>query len=139
MRLRLRKKYKKEAQQLKDTLKAKKDFAVAEAQKAYELFHCFVVGEVQMRWGRIVNKMHTKNPWIGVNGKTNKGLRVCSWISFMDCIELHKLIVFPADAAEKQWYYMQQTIKMPQQVTVHRFVSRMGVLNDYLAYLPTDC
>jgi hypothetical protein len=55
----------------------------------------------------------------------------------MDCIELHKLTVFPADAAEKQHYYMQQTIRKPQQVMVHQFVSRMGVLNDYLAYLPT--
>jgi hypothetical protein len=55
----------------------------------------------------------------------------------MDCIKLHKLTIFPADAAEKQHYYMQQTIKKPQRVTVHQFVSRMGVLNDYLAYLPT--
>jgi hypothetical protein len=31
---------------------------------------------------------------------------------------------------------MQQTIKKPQQVTVHQFVPRMGILNDYLAYLP---
>ncbi len=55
----------------------------------------------------------------------------------MVCIELHKLTIFPADAAEKQHYYMQQTIKNPQQVMVRQFVSRMGVLNDYLAYLPT--
>jgi hypothetical protein len=55
----------------------------------------------------------------------------------MDCIELHKLTVFPAVAAEKQRFYMQQMIKKPQQVTVRQFVSRMGVLNDYLAYLPT--
>ncbi len=55
----------------------------------------------------------------------------------MDCVELHnKLTVFPADAAEKQRYYMQQTIKKPQRVTLCQFVSRMGVLNDYLAYLP---
>ncbi len=90
-----------------------------------------------MQWGRIVNEMHMKNPWIGVNGKPNKGICVKSWISFMDCIELHKLTVFPADAAENQRYYMQQMIKKPQRVTVHQFVSRMGVLNDYLAYLPT--
>ncbi len=32
---------------------------------------------------------------------------------------------------------MQQTIKKPQRVTVRQFVSRMGILNDYLAYLPT--
>jgi hypothetical protein len=55
----------------------------------------------------------------------------------MDCIELHKLTVFPADAAEKQHYYMQQTIKKLQQVTVRQFVLRMGFLNDYLAHLPT--
>ncbi len=122
---------------LNKSIKAKKSSTVEQAQKAYKLFHCFVVGEAQMQWDRIVNEMHTKNPWVGVNSKSNKGIRVKSWISFMDCIELHKLTIFPADAAEKQHDYMQQTIKKPQQVTVCQFVSCMGVLNDYLAYLPT--
>ncbi len=67
-----------------------------------------------MQLDRIVNKMHTKNPWIGFNGKSNKRIRVKSWISFINCIKLHKLTIFPADAAEKQCYYMQQTIKKPQ-------------------------
>jgi hypothetical protein len=107
------------------------------AQKAHKLFHCFIVGKARMQWDRIVNKMHTKNPWIDVNGKSNKGICVKSWILFMDCIELHKLTIFLADAAERQCYYMQQTIKKPQGVTVRQFVSCMGVLNDYLAYLPT--
>ncbi len=71
-----------------------------------------------MQRDRIVNEMHTKNPWIGVNGKSNKGIRVKSWILFMDCIELHKLTIFPADAAEKQHYSMQQMIKKPLRVTV---------------------
>ncbi len=96
------------------TLKAKKDIAIVEAQKAYKLFRCFIVGKAQTQWDRIVNGMHTKNPWIGVNGKSNKGICMKSWILFMDCIELHKLTVFPADTAEKQHYYMQQTIKKPQ-------------------------
>jgi hypothetical protein len=124
---------------LKEALKAKKDIAVAEAQKAYELFHCIVLGKAQTQWDRIVNEMHTKNLWICANGKVNKGIHVRSWILFMDCIELHKLTIFPADAAEKQCYTpcsMQQMIKKPQQVTVHQFLSHMGVLNDYLAYLP---
>jgi hypothetical protein len=67
-----------------------------------------------------------------------QGLCVGSRILLVDCIKLHKLTVFPADAAEKQRYYMQQTIKKPRQVTVRQFVSCMGVLNDYLAYLPTS-
>ncbi len=105
---------KKKLANLNKSLKAKKSFAVDQAQKAYVLFRCFVIGDARMEWDRIVNEMHTKNPWIGVNGKSNKGVRVKSWISFMDCIKLHKLTVFPADAAEKQRYYMQQMIKKPQ-------------------------
>jgi hypothetical protein len=105
---------KKKLSDFNKSLKAKKSFAVKQAQKAYELFHCFVVGEAQTQWDRIVNKMHTKNPWIRMNGKSNKGICVKSWISFMDCIKLHKLTIFPADAAEKQRYYMQQMIKKPQ-------------------------
>jgi hypothetical protein len=77
-----------------------------------------------------------KNPWIGVNGKSNKGICAKSWISVMDCIELYKLAIFSAEAAENQRYYMQQTIKKPYRVMVCQFMSRMGVLNDYLAYLP---
>jgi hypothetical protein len=128
---------KKKLNKLNKALKAKKVIAVEQAQKAYEMFHCFVVGKAQTQWDRIVNEMHTKNPWIGVNGKSNIGIHVKPWILFMDCIELHNLTVFPADAAEKQHYYMQQMIKKPKRVMVHQFVSRMGVLNDYLAYLPT--
>ncbi len=128
---------KKKLNKLNKSFRTKKTIAVELAQKAYELFRCFIVSEARMQWDRIVNEMHTKNPWIGVNGKSNKGIHAKSWISFMDCIELHKLTIFPADAAEKQHYYIQQMIKKPQQVTVRQFVSRMGVLNNYLAYLPT--
>jgi hypothetical protein len=55
----------------------------------------------------------------------------------LDCIKLHKLTVFPCDAAKLQRYYMQQHIKKSQRVTVQAFVTRMGLLNNYLAYLPT--
>ncbi len=56
---------------------------------------------------------------------------------FLDCIKLHKLTVFPVDATEKQRYYMVQIVKKPQRVTVHQYMACMGVLNDYLAHLPT--
>ncbi len=55
-------------------LKAKKSVVVAEAQKAYEVFRCFVVGNPQTQWDRIVHEMHTKDPWIGMNGSSNRGL-----------------------------------------------------------------
>jgi hypothetical protein len=54
----------------------------------------------------------------------------------MDCIKLNKLTVFPAGATEKQRFYIQQTIKKSQRVTVSQYISHMDMLNDYLAYLP---
>jgi hypothetical protein len=63
---------KKKLSNLNESLKAKKSFAVNQAQKAYKLFRCFIVGEARTQWDRIVNEMHTKNPRIGVNCKSNK-------------------------------------------------------------------
>jgi hypothetical protein len=120
----------------KEILKAKKVFVITETQKAYEMFCCFVVGNPQIQWDKIDHKMHSKDPWIGVNGSSNKSPRTCSWPSFLDCIVLHKLTIFPVDAAEKQHYYMTQTFKKPQRATVRQYMACMGVLNDYLAHLP---
>ena len=55
----------------------------------------------------------------------------------MDCIELSKLNIFPVEAAEKQHYYMKQTVKKPQRATVCQYIAPMGILNDYISHLPT--
>jgi hypothetical protein len=59
-------------------LKVKKKIAIADTQKAFKMFRCFIVGNPQTHWDKIVHKMHTKDPWIGVNGSSNKGICVCS-------------------------------------------------------------
>ncbi len=120
----------------KEILKAKKVCAVAKTQKAFEIFRLFIVGDLQTQWDSIVHEMHTKDPWIGVNGSSNKGPRTCSWLSFLDCIELHKLTIFPVDAAEKKRYYMTQMVKKPQRATVRQYMACMGISNDYLTHSP---
>ena len=80
--------------------------------------------------------MFERDPWIGVNGKSNPGKHLQTWKSFVDCIELHKLTVLPVDATEKQRFYIQQVVRKPQRVPVRQYMSRMGVLNDYIAHLP---
>jgi hypothetical protein len=81
--------------------------------------------------------MHLKDPWVALNGSLNPRPRKKTWESFLDCIELHKLTIFSCDAAELQQYYMQQHVRKPQHVTARAFVTRMGLFNDYLAYLTT--
>jgi hypothetical protein len=121
----------------KEILKAKKVFVVAKTQKAFKMFRLFAICNPQTQWDKIVHEMHTKDPWIGVNGSSNKGPCTRSWPSFLDCIELHKLFIFPVDAAEKQHYYMTQTVKKPQRAMVRQYMAHMGILNNYLAHLPT--
>jgi hypothetical protein len=129
--------WKQRLSEYKEILNVKKSFAIAKTQQAYEMFHCFVVGNPRTQWDKIVHKMYTKDPWIGVNKSSNKDPCFCSWSSFLDCIKLHKLTIFPVDAAEKQHYYMTQTVKKPQQATVRQYMACMGILNNYLSFLPT--
>jgi hypothetical protein len=81
--------------------------------------------------------MHERDLWAGVNGQVIKGRRPRTWMSFRDCLELHKLMVFSADAAKRQRIYIQQAVRKPQRTTVQQHILQMGVLNDYIRYLPT--
>ncbi len=80
--------------------------------------------------------MHERDSWAAVNGQVTKGRRPQTWMSLLDCLELHKLTVFSADAAKRQRFYIQQAVHKPQRATVQQHISRMGVLNDYVKHLP---
>ncbi len=82
----------------KEILKAKKVVAIAKSQKVYEMFRLFVAGNQQTQWDKIVHEMHTKDPWVGVDGSSHKNIRVHSWLAFLDCIKLHKMTILPVDA-----------------------------------------
>jgi hypothetical protein len=81
--------------------------------------------------------MHERDSWAGADGERHKERRPKGFKAFLDCLELHKLTVFTADAAKRQRYYIQQGIRKPQRATVRQFISRVEVLNGYLKYLPT--
>jgi hypothetical protein len=110
------------------------DKAIAES---YEQLRNLLSGDAQSQWDRVCREMHESDSWAAVNGKITEGRRPRTWMSFLDCLELHKLTVFSADAAEKQRFYIQQAVRKPQRATVRQHISRMGVLNDYVRHLPT--
>jgi hypothetical protein len=59
------------------------------------------------------------------------------WTAFQDFLKLHKLMVFTADAAKQQWFYIQQAMQRPQRATVRQHILPMGVLNEYVRHLAT--
>ncbi len=102
--------------------------------KLYEQLLNLLSGNAQSQWDRVCRKMHERDLWAAVNAK---GRRPRTWMSLLDCLELHKHTVFNADAAKRQWFYIQQAVHKPQRATVQQHISRMGVLNDYVKHLPT--
>jgi hypothetical protein len=58
------------------------------------------------------------------------------WMTFCDCLELHKLTVFSADAAKRQRFYIQQAVHKPQRPTVRQQILQIRVLNDHVRHLP---
>jgi hypothetical protein len=120
-------------QMLQESQRAQ-DKAIADS---YEQLRNLLSGDAQSQWDRICREMHKNDSWAAVNGKITKGRRPRTWMSFLDCLELHKLTIFSADAAEKQQFYIQQAVHKPQRATVRQHISRMGVLNDYVRHLPT--
>ncbi len=120
-------------QMLQEAQKAH-DKAVA---KLYEQLRNLLSGDAQSQWDCVCREMHEHDSWAAVNGQVTKGRCPQTWMSFLDCLELHKLMVFSADAAEKQRFYIQQAVHKPQRATVRQHISRMGVMNDYVRHLPT--
>jgi hypothetical protein len=45
-------------------------------------------------------------------------------------------MVFTADAAKRERFYIQQAVHKPQQATVQQHILQMGVLNEYFKHLP---
>jgi hypothetical protein len=105
------------------------DKAIAES---YKQLRNLLSGDTQSQWDHVCRKMHKNDSWAAVNGKITKSRRPQTWMSFLDYLELHKLTVLSADAAEKQQFYIQQAVRKPHRATVRQ----MGVLNDYVRHLP---
>jgi hypothetical protein len=118
-------------QMLQEAQKAQ-DKAIA---KTYYQLRNLLSGDPQSQWDHVYHEMHKRDSWAAVNGQVTKGRRLQTWTSFQDCLELHKFTVFSADRAKRQRFYIQQAVRKPQRATVQQYISRMGVLNDYVKHL----
>jgi hypothetical protein len=82
--------------------------------KSYKQLRNLLSGDAQSQWDHVCREMHERDWWAAVNGQVTKGRRPQTWTSFLDCLELHKLTIFSADAAKKQQFYIQQVVRKPQ-------------------------
>jgi hypothetical protein len=83
-------------QQILQGLQKAHNKAIAEM---YEHLRDLLSGDAQSQWACICCKMNKRDLWAGVNSQVTKGRHPRPWMSFQDSLQLHKLIVFSADAA----------------------------------------
>jgi hypothetical protein len=108
-----------------------------EIAKMYKQLRNLLSGDPQSQWDCVCHEMHERDLWPGVNSQVTVGRHPRMWTAFQDCLELHKLRVFSADAAKRQQFYIQQVMHKPQRATMQQHILQMGVLNDFVRYLPT--
>ncbi len=121
--------------------KLKSDSAYTEQAKAigvhYDLFRQLLADEPQVQWDCIVEDVHNKDPWTGLDGVKHIGLHMKTFKSLEDCIMFHNITVFFVDATERQKAYMMGSLKKPRQLTIQNHISCCEVLNGYIGHLPT--
>jgi hypothetical protein len=86
--------------------------------KMYTQLRNLLSGDAQSQWDRVCHEMHKRDSWAAVNGQVIEGRHPRMWLSFLDCLELHKLTVFIADAAKRQRFYIQRAVRKLQRATV---------------------
>ncbi len=74
--------------------------------KSYKQLRNLLSGNAQSQWDRVCREMHEHDLWAAVNGQVTKGRHPRTWMSFLDCLKLHKLTVLSAGAAERQPFYI---------------------------------
>jgi hypothetical protein len=84
----------------------------------YDLFRKSLKEDPELQWDRIVDDMHTKNPWEDLKGVKHDGLHSKSSRSLWECINFHKLMIYSIDAVERQRFYMLCNLKKPTKSSI---------------------
>jgi predicted transcriptional regulator len=99
---------------------------VAESAKVATVYEIFCRGlkeDPELQWDRIMEDMHTKDPWEDLRGVKHEGIRRKSCLSLWVCVDFHKLTVYSIDAAERQRFYMLCNLKKPTNSSIRAHVT----------------
>jgi hypothetical protein len=104
--------------------------------KLFELYGNLLSDEAHQPWEKIMKAQVTNSPWEDVKGVTHMETPTKTWNSFNECITFHLLQVFRHDAGEALKYYITNTLKKPNRVSIRQFFVRVEQLNSYIETLP---
>eukprot|EP00804_Cyclotella_cryptica_P008126 CCRYP_004607-RC/>CCRYP_004607-RC protein AED:0.50 eAED:0.70 QI:0/0/0.33/1/0/0/3/204/214 len=104
-------------------LEAVKRAVTTAGAKPFELYGNLLSDEARQPWEKIIKAQGTRAPWEDIKG---------TWDSLHECITFHLLQVFRHDAGKALKYYITNTLKKPNRVSIHQFFVQVEQLNSYL-------
>ena len=108
----------------------------AAGAKPFELYANLLADEARQPWEKILKAQVTQAPWEDIYGTPQTETPTKSWSSFRECVKFHLQTVFRFDAGEALKYYITNTLKKPNRVSIRQFFVRVEQLNSYLETLP---
>jgi hypothetical protein len=123
----------KKAREAAENTKGKAESA---AQDMFQFYTTLLSVDTKYAWNKIIIEQMQSNPYMGLQGVSQKGPRGPLCKSFDDCMMFHHLTVFPSNVAEQERYYITDVLKKPQRISVRQFVQHVEQLNFYIVQLP---
>ena len=101
------------------------NLAVATAgAKPFELYANLLSDKARQPWEKILKAQGTQAPWEDVFGATNTEAPIKNWSSFQECVKFHLQSMLRFDAGEALKYYITNTLKKPNRVSIRQFLSQ---------------
>jgi hypothetical protein len=120
----------------KEAAENAKGAMTAAANRMFAFYNNLLLVEASMHGTRSLKSRWKGNPYVDLQGISQKGPRGVSSQSFNNCMIFCLLAVFPINAAEQEKYYITNILKKLQCVNVHQFIHHVEQLNAYIVQMP---
>ncbi len=109
----------------KKVKEAKLAVAMARA-KPFELYTNLLADDASQPWEKIFKAQVMQAPWKDVFGVPHTKTPTKGWSSFQECVKFHLQTVFCFDAGKALKYYITNTLKKPNWVSIRQFFCSSG-------------
>ena len=99
--------------------------------KPFKLYANLLSDEAWQPWEKILKAQVTQAPWEDIVRIPHTKTPTKSWDSFLECVKFHLQTMFCFDAGEALKYYITNTLKKPNWVSIHQIFVRVEQLISY--------
>ena len=102
-------------------VKEVKNIVTTAGAKPFELYANLLADKARQLWEKILTAQVMQAPWEDVFGVPHTETPTKNWSSFRECVKFHLQTMFCFDAGKALKYYIKNTLKKPNRVSIRQF------------------